>query len=220
MFALPFLVACGGDASDKPVDTSTEDATDTSSLDTAGGTDTGDTSDSGADTAAEAAALEAALDLSGELQRDAGGCEDVSGTAVPGAAGYFVGRYLERTGGDMRGWSGTEQWVLFANAAWRSLGGMDCVVTWTVNAVVAEAGACAACDYGMSVETSVDTARTTCPAELYAGDETFRTTYAVDTRDDGTAGIYYARSGTLLAERGVWNARGVGYRTERACKWF
>ncbi len=220
MFLLSFLVACGGEASDKPADTSAEDATDTSSLDTAGGTDTGDTSDSGTDTAAEAAALEAALDLSGEFQRDATGCEDVSGTPVPGAAAYFVGRYLERSGGDMRGWTGTEQWALFANAAWRDVGGMDCVVTWTVTASVTEAGACATCDYGMRVEASLDAARTTCPAELYAGDETFRTTYGVDTHDDGSASVYYASSGNLLAERAVWNARGIGYRTERACKWF
>ncbi len=72
----------------------------------------------------------------------------------------------------------------------------------------------------MRVEASLDAARTTCPAELYAGDETFRTTYGVDTRDDGTASVYYAGSGNLLAERGVWNARGLGYRTERACKWL
>lgn len=217
MFVLSFLVACGGDASDKPVDTSASDASDTAA------SDTGDTAvgpDTAPDTAADTATLEAALDLSGELQRDAAGCEDVSGTAVPGAAATFVGRYLERAGGDMRGWTGTEQWVLFANAAWRGVGGSDCVVTWTVNAVVAEAGACATCDYGMSVEASVDISATTCPAELYAGDETFSTTYGVDTRDDGTASVYYARSGNLLADRGAWNARGLGYRTDRACKWF
>ena len=219
MFLLSFLVACGGDASDKPADTAPGDTADTADTSTS---DSGDTSstDTAGDSGTDDAALEAALDLSGELQQNSAGCDDVSGTPVPGAAAYFVGRYLERTDSEVRAWAGTEQWVLFANAAWRERGGTDCVVTWTVNATVAEVGACSSCAYGMSVSASVDPGRTTCPEDLYAGDETFRTTYGVDTRDDGTASVYYAGSGNLLAERGVWNTRGLGYRTERACKWF
>ncbi len=182
--------------------------------DTASGDDTA-TEDTGEGTEDTSSLMD--TDLSGFMQADAEGCEEVSGVATPGAASYFRGGYVRQPDGT---WNGEEHWHLYANTAWRALGGEDCAVRWEMVATETSAGACATCTFGLEVSATLDVTSTTCPEALYEGDETFSTTYAIATRDDGTAGVYFARSGTLLTETAVFDDGAMGFLTPRTCTWF
>ncbi len=195
------LAACSGaksaDTANEPtdVDTSTEDT----------GEVTEDTSTS-VDT-----------DLSSFMQADATGCEAVDGFETPGAASYFRGGYTRQADG---GWTGEEEWHLYANASWRALGGEDCVVRWAMVATETSAGACTTCTYGLDVSATLDVAATTCPEALYEGDETFSTTYAIVAAETGEAEVYFASSGNLLTETAVFYDGAMGFLTPRTCTWF
>jgi len=123
-------------------------------------------------------------------------CEDYDGTAVAGATGFFFGQYVASA--DPSVWEGEEQWLLFANDKWREYGEDDCQVTWTTTATLTEeAGVCGSCEYGLTVEATLDVARTSCPEELYEGDEFFSVTYGVDVAGE-VATYSYASSGTFV----------------------
>ena len=200
------LVACSEEEPDArdtaPSREDTDTGADTDSADTASDTDTGD----------DVSILE---DVRGRMQENAEGCEDFNGTALAGAARYFWGEYR----GDVAsGWTGEEAVFLYANEAWRALGGEDCVGYWTVTAGFGGTGECPTCDLGLSVTATYDAVNSTCPEDLWGGD--FTSAYAVDRSSDGVATWYY----TASAERfgvGVWNdAIGMNFLSERACVWF
>ena len=74
------------------------------------------------------------------------------------------------------------------------------------------------CDFGLDVSAAVNLAGTTCPEELYEGDELWSTTYAVDLSGD-EAVFYFASSGNPLgAGYGIDGA--VNYITEETCLYF
>lgn len=164
--------------------------------------------------------------LTGELppvdeDLDQGGCEDVSGTALPGAAVYFLGAYVD--GDD--GWEGREEVRVFANDTWAAGGGADCSVVWVLSASEADAGACGNCDLGLSVSAQLDLSATTCAKDLYEGEESWASSYAVDLTEDTTVSTwYYAETGTWL---GAGYALGtaeaptaLNYASEKTCWWF
>lgn len=152
---------------------------------------------------------------------DEGGCEDLSGTALPGATVYFLGTYVQ--GDD--GWQGIEQVRVFANATWEGSGGGDCVVAWVLSASEGSPGACGNCDLGLSVSAQLDLAATTCPEDLYVGDESWSASYGVDLTESATLSTwYYADSGTQF---GAGYALGtadqptaLNFASEKTCWWF
>ena len=152
---------------------------------------------------------------------DTGGCEDLSGTALPGAAVYFLGTYVQ--GSD--GWQGLEEVRVFANATWRGTGGADCIVAWVISASEGDAGACGNCDLGLSVSAQLDLAATTCPEDLYVGDESWSSQYGVDLTESATLSTwYYADSGTQF---GAGHALGtasdptaLNFVSDKTCWWF
>jgi hypothetical protein len=83
----------------------------------------------------------------------------------------------------------------------------------------ASSGACGACDFGLSVEASVDPSHTNCPEGLWEPESNFATTYALVANDDGTSTWYYADSGTVFAT-GYQDANSANFITDKACKWF
>ena len=101
----------------------------------------------------------------------------------------------------------------------QATGVSDCVVQWSMAATATEdTGACAVCDFGLDVAASINVAGTTCPEELYEGDETWDTSYAVQL-SGGAATFYFASSGNSLGEGyGVESA--ANYITEQTCVYF
>jgi len=145
------------------------------------------------------------------------GCEDYDGTPIPGATGFFYGQYVATA--DETVWEGEEQWLLFANDAWREHGEDDCVITWTTTAIwTEEAGTCGSCEYGLTVEANIDLARTSCPEGLYEGDESFTVVYGVDVAGE-VATYSFASSGT---EVGTGHAvdGGSNFLSAGSCLYF
>ena len=203
---LALIVACG---------TPTKDGSPADSTDTGAATDTGDETDSAVDTATDTGPDTAPPDLQGDVVPTADGCVQVDGIDVPGAATYFLGQYVGSPTSPGR-WSGTETWLLYANASWRALGGEDCRVRWTIQGDTVAGGPA---DVRIAVSATLDASETTCPEALHEGDETFDVTYDVTLAADGTATWAFA-SGRTLATNGAWNDAGMAYLTERACSWF
>lgn len=152
--------------------------------------------------------------ISGEGE-DPGGCEDLSGTAIPGAASMFYGVYWERGDGQ---WAGEEQWQIFSNAAWREVGGEDCVVVWAATASQTAAPSCPGCDIGLSVSIELDEAATSCDPELVSGLGNTET-YGI-ARGSGTdATWYFANSGDRLGD-GHHVDGGMNFLTDPSCRWW
>ena len=191
------LTACSGAKDDTDTEAS-EDSADT-------GGDTGAGTDPAADT-----------DVRNDMQDDADGCQDYEGNAVPGAASYFVGDYV---GSEADGWTGTEEWWLWANGAWKERGGDDCVVVWNVDATPSDVGACGACEVGLDIAAAIDASRTTCPTALWEGLENWSEAYAMDQLPDGAARWYFAESGTPLGD-GWWTDTTANWISDRSCTWF
>ncbi|MCK6504541.1 hypothetical protein L6R53_14245 [Myxococcota bacterium] len=143
-------------------------------------------------------------------------CDAVEGfEGVPGAASYFVGEYWPPGAPT----AGVETWALYANPAWEAEGGADCRVVWNMTSTPTGTGACGSCDYGIAVSASLDTAATTCPEGLYAGDETWSAAYDVDEGSDGCSRFYFAGSGELIGTGYLLGAE-VSFITEDSCAWF
>ncbi len=149
---------------------------------------------------------------------DEGGCEDYDGTPIAGAASYFVGVYTLEDA-DTGSWSGTEQWLLFANETWVEAGGYDCTVTWYAQAVEGSTGSCAACDLGLSVSLTVDESRTDCPDGLWESEANGDVNYGVIRGSGGESQWYFADSGTWFAS-GEYTDTALSFITEKSCDWF
>ena len=145
-------------------------------------------------------------------------CETVEGfEGEPGASSYFVGIYHA----DGESYQGVETWLLFANSAWQDTGGADCVVVWETSATQSAAtGECTGCDYAVEVDAAIDLSTTTCPAALYSGDESWSSTYGMDLGAGSAASLYYAESGSPLAEGEITTNGSFTFRTHGSCRWF
>ena len=196
------LASCSGTADDKADDTGAESDTDTDA-------------DTDADTDTDTDAPPLMEDVRERMQKDAVGCEDVDGTPVPGGSRYFWGEYLGDVG---TGWTGTEAVYVYANEAWKDVGGEDCVAYWVVTGGFGGTGDCPTCDVGVAVTATYDGVNSTCPEDMWG--ESFTSGYAVDLGNDGTSTWYYTSTATLLGT-GVWKSDvGMNFLTERACTWF
>ena len=174
----------------------------------------GKSDDTGAADGSDGGSAEALPDL--KSGRDLTGCTDYEGTEIPGAVSYFYGEYTDQGGG---AWAGKEEWLLTANPSWVDHGGGDCVITWITTATETSTGACGACDLGLSVSGSIDMTATTCPEDLYAGEQNFTVNYGIVRQEGGTSLWYYADTGKDLGS-GAHVDGGVSFLTDKACKWF
>lgn len=140
-------------------------------------------------------------------------CEGVQDT-VPGSTSYFVGEYVK----DGEDWVGTEWWVLFATDRWEEVGGNDCTITWIMSATEGEGGACGACGLHLDVNGALDPSRTSCPEDLYKGEEQWSESYDVALTGSGST-WYYAGSGNVFAT-GDGGDNAVTYLSDAQCDWF
>ncbi len=147
-----------------------------------------------------------------------GGCEELSGKPLGGVSAWFLGTYEVNSSGS---WVGEEEWRLYANDTCTANGSSDCVVVWTTTASEASAGECTTCDMGLSVSAQLDEGRTTCPAGLYSGDESWTTTYGIKFSQDGTeVSWYFAASNTYMGHGyAVGAPSALNFVTDRTCEW-
>jgi hypothetical protein len=159
-------------------------------------------------------------DIKASMDRSATGCQDVDGISHAGAASYFYGELEPVSSDEGPQWRGKEEWILFANNAWKDTGVSDCVVTWSVQAEEVEPGRCAACDISVAVVATIDIARTSCPEGLYEGAENYSVQYDVrmDPIEEASQ-WFFADTGTAM---GIGSYAGVAmnYLTDRSCLWF
>jgi hypothetical protein len=146
---------------------------------------------------------------------DASGCEDVSGSTVPGGARYYWGEYL---GNATDGWTGTEAVYVYANDTWIGYGGADCVSYWVTTATATSTGACPTCEAGLSITAVYDAVNSTCPDDMW-GTDGWSESYAVDF-DAGAANFYYAGSGNAIGSGYGDEEVGANFLSDRACVWF
>lgn len=182
------------------------------------GDDTASPSDSDSDSGDTGAAVDLP-DLTADL--DTEGCEEVSGSSVPGAVSYFVGTYWQ-SGEDDEGepiYEGEERWLLFANERWQATGEDDCVIRWTAAGASAGTGACGTCDLGMSVALQVDSTSTDCPADLWKPEATGTANYGLAFTSDTEVRWYFTSSGSAFGD-GYHEGAAFNFVTEKACKWF
>ncbi|MCB9778396.1 MAG: hypothetical protein H6742_07530 [Alphaproteobacteria bacterium] len=149
------------------------------------------------------------------------GCEEVSGSELPGAVSYFFGTYAEASDG----WIGEEEWRLYANDTWTANGGADCSVFWVISASETSPGSCGNCDVGLAISAAIDRARTTCGEDLTKNEETFTVTYGVDITDQGSkSSWYFPESGTNFGWGNALTTDGsptaLNYATDKTCQWF
>ncbi len=153
-------------------------------------------------------------DLTKEFE--SGQCEEIQGSAVPGADSYFHGRF------DMRGdtINGNETWWLHANKAWTDREGNDCELRWQVMGTKVPTGACTDCDFGVKLSATPETGASKCPEMLLKREaRASELTYDIKLAASGEAFVYFAKSGKLLGQ-GYHKDGVLVYRTQHQCKWF
>jgi len=145
---------------------------------------------------------------------DPEGCEEVLGEEIAGAASMFFGEYTQSDGV----WVGEERWLLYANQAWRDIGGSDCEVVWVAQALEIDAPVCAGCNFGLSTTLVINETATTCDLGIVgAGDGT--TTYGIARQDDGAATWFFGGSGDLLGD-GHHISDAMNFLSEPSCRWW
>ena len=154
-------------------------------------------------------------DINTNLTEDAS-CDGYDGTPIPGGTSYFVGAYTIN-GTDV---SGEERWVILSNDTWAQTDdGGDCEIVWTMIGAVQNPTNCGACDFGLAASGSVDRSRSTCPDELFAGEENIQVSYSILRSSSGSANWYFASSGNPLGE-GTYTETSISFVTEGECVFF
>jgi hypothetical protein len=149
---------------------------------------------------------------------DDSGCEvqEATGVAGPGATSYFHGLY-NRTGS---GFTGYEEWILFANDAWESDGGRDCTIRWSVSAEQSDTEACGVCDLGIAVLFTLDEGRSDCPDDLIEdASSSLSTHYDVLQNSSGDTSWFFSGSGNQFGT-GSWNDEALNFISPKSCSWF
>ena len=146
---------------------------------------------------------------------------------VPGADSYFYGEFTI----EGKTVKGKEQWLLYANSAWKKKGGTDCVLEWTLKGSLTEKGRCASCDFGIELEAIADVEGSNCPKELVlgrllptgqrAGGEgvDFKIKYDLKKDPSKVLKVYFGKSGKLLSE-GYFVDNKYSWVSNHQCKWF
>ncbi len=146
-------------------------------------------------------------------------CQDFSGTATAGATGYFSGGFCFSGTSEGDQVVGTETWLLLANETWQELGEDDCKVVWNNIGVVRAPSGCPTCTIGVDLTASIDRSLTTCPPDLWAGEETLQESYDLFIGADGSILWYFSGSGNLFAA-GNEEGNTMTYLSDPACLWF
>ena len=150
-------------------------------------------------------------DLTANLAKT--GCDNGPGGA--GAASYFVGE-IRLNGSNA---TGEERWLMYANSKWKTTGGQDCEVRWSMNGSKVPVSKCAFCTTGISLINELDRGGSTCPKDMAKTNTGESIKYDVHLRDDGTATVYFAGSGRRLGD-GVHKDGVIRYVTDMSCRWF
>ena len=151
-------------------------------------------------------------DLSQGLSRE--GCDNGPGEA--GAASYFVGELRISPQGTVQG---SEEWLMFANSKWKARNGADCKVVWSLQGTTTPPTACAGCGLGVTLTNYMDLGSSTCPEDMAKGETGKQIRYDLDLRKDGTAVVYFSRSGKRVGE-GYHEDNTVRFVTDMSCRWF
>lgn len=151
-------------------------------------------------------------DVRDEMDRSAGNCKELNGSALFGANSYFWGVF---EGTPEEGWEGEERWYLFANDTAKDGGFNDCEVVWAVAASPTSPSGCPTCEQGVALSASLRD--NTCSSDLQV-DQSYSVDYAVDLAESGDSTWYFA-SGKELGN-GYWNGGAMSYLTDASCRWF
>jgi hypothetical protein len=149
---------------------------------------------------------------------DSSGCEiqEATGVAGIGAASYFYGLYHKNDGA----WTGYEEWLFYANEAWRNDGGADCKIRWSVSAVETDPGSCPDCETSLSVSFVLDVPGSTCPEDMVEAEvATSSGGYDISREDGGATKWYFSASGNPVGE-GYGSADALNFLTPKSCRWF
>jgi hypothetical protein len=146
---------------------------------------------------------------------DPGGCEEVLGEALAGAASMFYGEYHDQGDGT---WSGEERFLIWANATWRAAGGADCEVRWTATAVETTAPSCTGCDLGLSTTLILDEGATTCDLDIVGGADG-TASYGVARHSGGDATWYFATTKERFGD-GQHIDGAANFLTDPSCRWW
>ena len=143
-------------------------------------------------------------------------CEEIRGTKIPGADGYFFGEIVI----DGSAARGSETWELFANSAWKERGGGDCVIEWRLVGSRVAPKACQECDFGLSLSSTPLVEKSGCVEDLKKREaRPGQYFYDIKLQTDGTALVYFANNGKLLGE-GHHKDGTLRFRSAHQCKWF
>lgn len=154
-------------------------------------------------------------DLNADLTENPS-CDGYDGTPIPGGTSYFAGAYTI-DGTDVRG---EERWIILSNDTWEATeDGGDCEIIWTMIGSTQDPQSCAACDFGIAASGSVDRGRSTCPDEIYAGDENIQVSYSILRSESGDSTWYFSASGNSLGS-GSWSDTSTDFVTEGECVFF
>jgi hypothetical protein len=145
---------------------------------------------------------------------DPGGCEEVLGEEVAGAASMFFGEYslVDDT------WTGEERWLIYANETWRAAGGEDCEVVWSAEAFETDPPACSGCDLGLQATLVLNEGATTCDLDIVGGADG-AVAYGIDRRSDGSATWYFTTSMDVMGD-GQHIDTAVNFLTDPSCRWW
>lgn len=143
-------------------------------------------------------------------------CDDAQPNAA-GAAGYFLGTYVQ----EGEGWIGKERWYLFPTPTWveveDDITEEGCYVTWEMEASETD---CIDCDLGLAVTAGVNRNETNCPEGLWDNpeEEQWEASYNIDI-DGDTSAFYFQGSGTFIGN-GYSSATAVSFLSDVSCSWF
>jgi hypothetical protein len=143
-------------------------------------------------------------------------CEGFDGTPIPGGTSFFVGAY-EINGTDV---TGEERWVILSNDAWEETeDGGDCEVVWTMIGATQDPQNCGACDFGIAASGTVNRDRSTCPSDLYAGEENIQVSYSILRSESEDSTWYFSGSGNQFGS-GSWTDSTADFVTSGECVFF
>lgn len=116
---------------------------------------------------------------------------------------------------------GEERRYLYANPAWRALGGQrhgeDCVDVWTLTGEQVAVVECPRCTHALAVEGHLNVEKSTCRRRLTPNGNHFKTTYHLVV--DGDKAIIQYPSGKVLGT-GSFRDNVLTWVSEQTCTWF
>ena len=144
-------------------------------------------------------------------------CEELDGTAHPGASTYFAGSYT-LDGDNLYGF---EEAIYVANSSWEPiLESTECRVTWTLTGSVVQNSACTACDIHIEVSAMLDESQSDCPSELAADwQNSWTAIYGIARNNDGSSDWFFGSSGNYFAS-GTHSNNAMDFLSDVQCSWF